>query len=888
MGIVKTNLDSVHSVFKRINKWVGFFIDEEAHKKTPVSILDWKTVGANDTDRLVSFEKAAEAYKSGNVDAIGISLDGEGITCIDIDYHDPEKKEKFEELNKEVLDQFNSYAETSISGKGTHIYIMGKKPAGYKHSDKFGIIEVYDCVRFVIVTGNAVEGHDTYFAKCQEELNSLCEKHLIKKDSFTGSIGTGAYIKSDEEVIKKICSFKKGNLFYKGDWDKIKKFDEHTGTYAQAFPSQSEADFSFAGLILWVNGNNPEQALRIFMGSGMWGPEREKKKSSGYLQHTIAEASLRCNRVYEWDRLSYTDTEKTIDFDEVMSAYVSNQLVAQAKNNSLVLVDDEKLNQHLAKYILNFGSQRKDLTSTLHLDLDSSSNGFRFWLINCKDLIYLSNGDEWLKWTGKCWERCFDKNLLPYAEKVFYQLKHEAYNLFLESILDIENKDILLAQALSIFNYTANKSKKECADMIPFAKTHFIKAQNDLHTIDKLNENMNVLNLKNGVFDFDNMKFYPHSKDFYQTKIAGVDYKEDADCPLWKGFIEMVLPYPDVQLFFQKAVGYTLSSRYMEKCMFILYGEHGNNGKTTIVNVLHKLMGDYAVVAEKQTIMDTRAHNAGAPRPDLLRLRDRRFVAVSENEKDDKLAEGLIKNLTGGGLVICRTLHQEPVEFPALFKIWLDTNYKPQIRGTDKAIWRRLKVIEFPFTIPSDKIDTDFGAKLEKELPGILNWGIEGYKLYLSEGLEMPDSMKEIMEDYAEDMSPLDQWIKECVDIWDVPNDRCIYTSKTLFPVYINWCKYNREFNLGQRRFTQEINTKNGFLNTKKVKGYTKYLNVSLNEIGLLFCEDITLDGDLLKRYEALIRQMFIKEEKEEFDRLKEKAHEMGIKLPEKQGENKN
>ena len=274
-------------------------------------------------------------------------------------------------------------------------------------------------------------------------------------------------------------------------------------------------------------------------------------------------------------------------------------------------------------------------------------------------------------------------------------------------------------------------------------------------------------------------------------------------------------------------------------------------------------MGDYAVVAEKQTIMDIRGHNAGAPRPDLLRLRDRRFICISESEKDDKLAEGLIKNLTGGGLVICRTLNHEPVEFNALFKIWLDTNYLVQVRGTDQAIWNRLKVIKFDVTIPSEKIDLDFGEKLEKELSGIFNWAVEGYKLYKSEGLKMPEEMEQIIKEYSEDMSSLDMWLKECIEISILPVKNCL-TSKELYQSYNSWCKFNGEYAWTQKKFTQEINRKEGFKNIKKVKGYIKYTNVTLNAIGSICYRMINYDdlGEFTKDYHKTVSELITEEEK--------------------------
>lgn len=853
-SIGRINIDKIPVPLRSIKKWAGFIVEDG--KKKPVSILDKKGVGINDLNRLVDFETAKAAYLSGEVQAIGVSLYNEGITCIDLDCHSEDNKARYEELSKEILNNFPSYAETSISGLGTHIFVKGVKPDGYKHCDKYGIVEVYND-HFIIVTGKVVETHDTYIAICQEELNSLCETHLIKKADFKGLVGTGVYEKSDELILDKLKSSKKGRLFLEGKWADIEKWDKETGTHIKAFPSQSEADFSFACLILYYNGNQPQQALRLFVNSKMWNAKRQAKKSSGYLEHTIAEASLRCNKVFDWDR-KLTDIENSVDFDEVMQTYNNNLLVQQAVDNTLILTTNKKLNTYLCKYIINFGGQSKEVINTTHGDFDSAANGLRFWLLNQNDLIYLSDGKEWLAWNGKVWDRCYDIDLLAYAERVFNQLKHEGYNLFRKSIVEVEKQQELEEQALTLFEYASkSKGKRQCLEMIEFSKAHFIKAQKEQKVVEKINSNLNVINLENGVYDLDKFTLHPHSREFYQTKMGGAVYKEKADCPLWCGMLETVLPNEDIRKYLQKAIGYTISSKYMEKSMFVLYGEKGNNGKTTISKTIHKLMGDYAVVAEKQTIMDIRTNNAGSPRPDLLRLRDRRFVCISESEKDDKLAEGLIKNLTGGGIVICRTLHQEPVEFKALFKIFLDTNYKPQVRGTDQALWNRLKVIPFNHSIPQENIDLNFGEKLENELSGILNWCIEGYKMYLAEGLDMPEEMKKVISDYAEDMSSLDQWLKESIHISPVATGKG-FTSKELYQSYKNWCVFNGEYAWTQRKFTQELNTKDGFQNVKKVQGYVKYINIGMTDIGqLCFNRDKHVESEFARKYNELVREKF-------------------------------
>lgn len=611
---------------------------------------------------------------------------------------------------------------------------------------------------------------------------------------------------------------------------------------------------AFISCILYLNGNNPEQAKRIFLNSGMWNAERQRKKSSGYVDYTVNSASLKCTKVYDWDKTERTDIEDIVDMDEILQGDLSTELLAQARNNTLTLTTNKLLNGYLCKYLINFDGKEKVFTGTTHWDYDSAANGARFWLINQDDLIYLPEGDEWLQWNGKYWERCYDKNLLVYAEKVFVQLKHEAYSLFVQSTTQsVDLAQDMEEEALSLFKYAStHKGKKECLEMIEFSKSYFVKAQDENGVLQKVNANINAINLQNGVYSLEAMQFYPHSKEFYQTKIAGVRYEKEADCPLWKDMLETLLPNNEVRHFFQKAVGYIVSSEYGEKCMFILYGPNGNNGKTTITKTIYKLLGDYAVIAEKQTLMDSGVQSAGAARPDLLRLRDRRYVCISECEKSDKLSEGLTKNLTGGGMVICRTLHREPVEFPAMFKIVLDTNHPPQATGTDAALFRRIKVLNFDVTLPPEKIDIHFSDKLDKELSGILNWAIEGYRMYHEEGLEMPKEMVQVVKEYAEDMSPLDQWIKECVSYIPSGAINC-YTSKALYQSYYNWCRFNHEYALGQRRFTQEINQKEWFKGVKKVKGYTQYLNIALNDIGYLFTEDVSDEVALRRKYNTAV-----------------------------------
>ena len=852
---IEIKIDKIPKFLRDIKGWAGFIVEDG--KKKPISLVDMKGIGANDFDRLVDFDTACAAVSKKKIDFLGVSLMGQEITCIDLDCHSEDNRDRYEEVKKELLDLFKgTYSETSISGVGTHIFVKGKIPEGYKHTDKYGVVEIYSGTRFMVATGHQIEGSADYIGICQEQLTSTCEKYLMKKEGFKGVVGKGAYTKTDEEVIEKVREFKKGKLFLEGRWAEIKKWDEQVGAYIPSFTSQSNADFSFAGLLLYLNGNNPEQALRLFRGTKMWDEKREKKKSSGYLETTFQNASLRCTKVYDWEK-NYTEKEKSIDFDEVMAQMQNAELVKVAAEGPILLTGNKELDEYLRKYIINFGAVKREFIPTSHGDFDSAANGLRFFLVNKQNLFYQAESDEWLAWNGRFWDRVYDKNLLSYAEVVFNHIKMEAYSIFLKSISDEDNRIVLEEQSLTMFKYAStNKGRKECLEMVDFSKDHFTKYQLETGLNKKVKDTMNVLNLKNGIFNFDNMEFVPHAREYFQTKISETSYQANVQCPLWSDFMDTALPDPEVRRYFQKVVGYIISGLHGEKSIFILTGSQGNNGKTTISKTLYKLLGEYAVAAEKQTIMASRIQNAGAPRPDLVRLRDRRLVSISESEKDDKLAEGLVKNLTGGGVIICRTLHHEPVEFYPNFKIIVDTNHDIKTSGTDPALFRRLKIIPFNHVIPPEQIDLNFGEKLEKELSGILNWGIEGYQMYQSEGLELPDCLKALVQEYAESMTPLDSWLQECVDYF--PNGGQCPTSKQLFYSYQQWCQFNHEYCLGQRRFTQEINLKEWFFNTKKVKGYIKYTDVHLNDVGELFTKEYVDTSEFRKKYDAAVNRRFM------------------------------
>ncbi len=208
------------------------------------------------------------------------------------------------------------------------------------------------------------------------------------------------------------------------------------------------------------------------------------------------------------------------------------------------------------------------------------------------------------------------------------------------------------------------------------------------------------LNVLNGTVDLRTRELLPHSRADLIIKIAPVEYDPNAKAPVFQAFLEQVLPSEALRKFVQKAIGYSLTGDVSEQVLFFLHGT-GANGKTTLMNVVLGLTGDYG----KQAAPDLLVAKGTTHPTELADLFGARCVASTEVEDGRKLAENLTKQLTGGDRIKARYMRQDFWEFDPTHKIWLSANHKPEVRGTDYAIWRRIKLIPFGVTIPKAEQD---------------------------------------------------------------------------------------------------------------------------------------------------------------------------------------
>lgn len=289
-----------------------------------------------------------------------------------------------------------------------------------------------------------------------------------------------------------------------------------------------------------------------------------------------------------------------------------------------------------------------------------------------------------------------------------------------------------------------------------------------------------LLNCKNGTIDLRTGKLQEHNPDDFITKIVDIDYLPNAPHREFMTFIDKVLDGKRVLIdYLQRFMGYCLTGKTNEQVLLFLYGT-GANGKTTLANVMEKLVGDYSSTANSSLLMH-RSNNTATN--DLAALRGARLVKVSEFDEGERLAEATVKTLTGGDRISCRHLYCEPFEYTPSYKILLLGNYKPNVRGQDEGIWRRIHLLPFRMTIRPQDRDQNLEEKLNKELPGILYWAVEGCLEWQRIGLKAPEDIRNEVASYRRNEDVFNQWINECC----VKGEEYLTSAKQLLESYKNF-----------------------------------------------------------------------------------------------------
>jgi putative DNA primase/helicase len=260
-----------------------------------------------------------------------------------------------------------------------------------------------------------------------------------------------------------------------------------------------------------------------------------------------------------------------------------------------------------------------------------------------------------------------------------------------------------------------------------------------------------------------------HVREDRLTKVAPVVYDPDARSPLFDAFLERIQPDIEMRGFLQRWLGLSMTGLPMQRLAFF-YGA-GANGKSVLVDIVARILGNYAATARIESLTGTARRGGGDATPDLIPLIGARFVRTSEPDEGQRLQEGLIKELTGGEPLQVRALHSDFVEVRPIFKMTMSGNHKPEIRGTDDGIWRRVMLVPFDVQIPEAERDPELVDKLFSERAGLFNWLVEGLLDVLETGLRPPDAVTEATKEYREESDPIGLFLTTCCVVSGDPAD---------------------------------------------------------------------------------------------------------------------
>jgi putative DNA primase/helicase len=322
-----------------------------------------------------------------------------------------------------------------------------------------------------------------------------------------------------------------------------------------------------------------------------------------------------------------------------------------------------------------------------------------------------------------------------------------------------------------------------------------------------------ALNCANGTLDLRSGKLRPHNPADLITRLAPVEHDPTAECPRFKRFLQETLVDAEVITFVKRYSGYTLTGITRERLLAILYG-FGKNGKTTLVELLRDVMGDYATNTDTETLLMKRYQGVGN---DVAALKGARFVSAAEVEQGRRLAESKVKQLTGRDTVTARFLFGEPFNFRPEFKLWLSTNNKPVIVGTDDAIWDRIRLIPFTERFDGSRQDHKLPEKLRGELAGVLAWMVEGCLEWQEHGLGEPETVREATDQYRAEMDTLAAFLdEECV----VGADYKVLAER-LYQSYAMWCDKSGERKDPKKAFVAMLEER-GFKRRRETAGVNK------------------------------------------------------------------
>ena len=713
-----------------------------------------------------TFDGVIKLYEQGNgyFSGIGVVL-GDGLAGIDCD-NVIDAEGNLDAEAREVLETVPGYVEITPSGRGLHILTWAALPKdrawvklGEKGKPKGEAkgFEFYDetSPRYLTITGDVFEGRAEMNESDASEQIAETYWRIQKKYKPQGEpvpietarrVGTSCGYMSDAELLDKARTAKNGQKF-------ISLFDKGD---ISGYPSRSEAIGALLFMLAFWTGKDESRMDELFRQSALFDAEKWDRSQSGSTWGAIDIKSA-CEKQTEVYEPNYSfSSESSVD----------------------------KQSLHIPP--------TRDAERYKPCDM---GNGYLF-ADNFKDnLRYSPDKKQWLVYDGARWCAKYGDGKAREAAKklvgsLWQYVKHyssETQKEYVKNILALQNvhkREAMLKDAQSVYPLTA----------------------------DKLDADTNLFNCLNGTLNLTTGELMAHNASDMITKLAPVRYDPGMKYPLWSKTLAEIFEDDLSKIeFLQRWYGYTLLGVPQEECLLIMHGESSRNGKGTIVSTVGALFGDYAATATPETLEAKQHRDSSKPSEDLARLAGIRLLSISEPDKGMRFDAAKVKTLTGRDTIVARNLHEKSFEYVPQFTININTNYRPRIDDTTLFSSGRIHLLPFERHFAEHEQDKTLKDKLRapNEMSGILNWILEGLRLYHRlKGLNPPKSVKAATTEYNFHSDKIAQFLNECTE----PNPHKPVASTEIYAKYQEWCANNG--------FRSE--SSNNFITALTAKGYKK------------------------------------------------------------------
>ena len=715
--------------------------------KRLISALSGFPTISQDLRTLTDYRTALEfANSSDRVVGLALVIPA-GYVVVDIDM-----KVSNGEIINEWLSELDTYKENNLNKNGLHIILK----ADFKQNTKtialdYGL-KILKPKDYVCLTGDILDESLDEISYLQSAFDRLYNKYFnnISKTSenrryYFAKSSENKRQYSEDEIKSFISSSIASSLF----------FQLMDGNYLLCgFNNKDEAIICVMRILIFWSGADQQLVYRIIKKSKLFDKSLLENQGKGTYLDLLYENALEEQKCF-YDKDTYIADNYT--FDQITG-----------------------ITKFFKDYSLDDTGNAQRIYDKYHEILRYNTYDKVFMIYNADLGIWVADTSENLK-------------IKELTDTIITDLRNELNTTKVKANPTLANRYLT-----NIARFSSSKGK-DCA--INELK-HLKEIPIDPNQLDAdkllLNTLSGVINLKNGML-------LEHSPDFMMTKSTHcyVDMKHEPTA-----FIEFMKETTcgnkEIFNYLKKLIGYCLTGLNTDQSYYAWKG-NGNNGKSVLLNIMTRMLGDYAANVQVETFCEaTFQRDGSSANPDIARLKGVRFVRCNEPKRGMALNESLMKQITGGDPITCRKLRKDPFEFRPQCKIIIGCNNMLKINGTTRGDWRRVKIVEFPNDVPEDQIDVELEDKLAKEIPSILGYyALQGCLEFQDKGLKAPEKIKKSVEDYRVVSNTVINFMKTRTE----EVNGAVVSNADLFRAYMKWCKeMNEREPLTNALFNDEVN----------------------------------------------------------------------------------